>query len=96
MQYQGRAIQFRTAITGYVTNEPELRECKLSIAELDALILVTGWLKYFCSATTQISSTRQLMLSTTHTIFCGLQQHLKDSINALPQPVKGSDTDTAL
>ncbi|KAJ7702124.1 hypothetical protein B0H16DRAFT_1832094, partial [Mycena metata] len=50
----------------------------------EALQMVTGWLKVFRSATTQMSATKQPMLSTTHAIFRGLQRHLKTTIAGLP------------
>ncbi|KAJ6541101.1 hypothetical protein B0H10DRAFT_1855471, partial [Mycena sp. CBHHK59/15] len=77
-------LQFRLAIFNYVAKDSELREHELSPYKWDALMLVTQWLKAFRSATTQMSATEHSMLSTTHTIFRGLQQHLKDAITALP------------
>lgn len=81
----GRALQYRPAIFNYVAKDSDLREHELSSTEWDALTLVTGWLKYFRSATTQMSSTKQPMLSTTHAIFRGLQDHIKGAITALPE-----------
>jgi hypothetical protein len=79
----GCALQFHLAIFNYVAKDSELRAHELSKAEWDALTLVTKWLKYFRSATTQMSTTEQPMLSTTHAIFRGLQQHLKQAITEL-------------
>ncbi|KAJ7080040.1 hypothetical protein C8R44DRAFT_653881, partial [Mycena epipterygia] len=77
-------LQFRAAIFSYVCKDSELREHELTSSEWDALTLVTSWLKAFRSATTQMSATEQPMLSTTHAIFRGLQQHIKEAITELP------------
>ncbi|KAJ7304697.1 hypothetical protein DFH08DRAFT_721492 [Mycena albidolilacea] len=81
----GRALQFREPIFNYVAKDSELREHELNAAEWDALQLVTHWLKMFRSATTQMSATKQPMLSSTHAIFRGLQQRLKAIIAELPE-----------
>ncbi|KAK0467393.1 hypothetical protein IW261DRAFT_1346390 [Armillaria novae-zelandiae] len=52
-----------------------------------AIELVTGWLKAFCVATTDMSTTRRPMLSPTHTIFHGLQSHLCDILCELPDDI---------
>ncbi|KAF7372351.1 Transposase-like protein [Mycena venus] len=80
-----RALQFREPIFNYVAKDSELREHELNAAEWDALQLVTQWLKMFRSATTQMSTTKQPMLSSTHAIFRGLQQRLKAIISELPE-----------
>ena len=49
--------------------------------------MVASWLKVFCSATTQMSSTKTPTLSHVHTIFRGLQDELKDILCALPNLV---------
>ena len=49
-----------------------------------SIALVTQWLKSFWSATTQMSSTKTSMLSTTHAIFCGLQEDIWLSITSHP------------
>ncbi|KAJ6546761.1 hypothetical protein DFH09DRAFT_926901, partial [Mycena vulgaris] len=77
-------LQFRRPIFNYVTKDCDLREHELTSDEWKALEMVTGWLKAFRSATTQMSATKQPMLSTTHAIFRGLQQHLKAVIKELP------------
>ncbi|KAJ6533326.1 hypothetical protein DFH09DRAFT_932793, partial [Mycena vulgaris] len=62
----------------------ELREHELTVTEWEALHMVSQWLKVFRSATTQMSATKQPMLSSTHAIFRGLQQHLKTTLTELP------------
>ncbi len=75
---QGHAIDFHDVIDNYVSRIRELRHLELSEADWNAIELVTGWLKMFRSATTQMSTTKVSMLSMTHAIFRGLQDHLKD------------------
>ncbi|KAJ7818569.1 hypothetical protein B0H14DRAFT_2289809, partial [Mycena olivaceomarginata] len=69
----------------------ELHEHELNTDKWHALELVTAWLKFFRSVTTQMPATKQSMLSTTHAIFHGLQQQLKSIISGLP-----ASTDPAL
>jgi hypothetical protein len=49
-----------------------------------------SWLKSFPAATTQISTTKVPMLSTTHAIFHGLQDDIKDILRHLPATVSPS------
>ena len=50
----------------------------------DGIALVAQWLKSFRSATTQMSTTKQPMLSSTHAIYRGLQESLRESLTNLP------------
>ena len=50
----------------------------------EAITLVTHWLKSFRSATTQMSATKHSMLSSTHAIYRGLQESLRQSLQELP------------
>ncbi|KAJ7367671.1 hypothetical protein DFH08DRAFT_908827 [Mycena albidolilacea] len=78
------ALQFCGLIFNYMAKDSELHEHELNTDKWRALELVTAWLKFFCSTMTQMSATKQPMLATTHTIFCGLQQQLKSIISGLP------------
>jgi hypothetical protein len=50
-----------------------------------AIIHVADWLRVFRSATTQMSATqRSSVLSTTHAIFRGLQEHVLNIFQSLP------------
>ncbi|KAE9386878.1 hypothetical protein BT96DRAFT_838527, partial [Gymnopus androsaceus JB14] len=51
----------------------------------DAIAIVADWLLNFRSATSQMSTTSKPMLSSTHSIFRGLQHTLKDKLKALPE-----------
>ena len=65
---------------GYDFQAPWVLQCK----EWESIDLVATWLKNFRSATTQMSATKKPMLSTTHAIFCGLQEDLRNIIRNLP------------
>ena len=62
----------------------DLQAFELSNDDWASIALVTWWLKSFRSATTQMSSTKTSMRSTTHAIFCGLQEDIQLSIMSLP------------
>jgi len=80
----GRALDFRQAINDFVAKTCELRQYELSDDDWQAIELVTRWLKAFRSATTQMSTTKQPMLSSAHAIFRGLQESLQDELAKLP------------
>jgi hypothetical protein len=50
-------------------------------------MLVASWLKSFRAATTEMSTTKSPMLSTTHAIFRGLQDEIKEILRGLPDSV---------
>src|SRR5262245_27860539 len=72
----GRALDHREVIDDFVAKTRELRHLELSAEDWDSVTLVTQWLKTFRSATTQMSSTKHSMLSSTHAIFRGLQESI--------------------
>ncbi len=49
--------------------------------------LICQWLRMFRAATTQMSTTSQPMISTTHAIFRGLQDNLRTILRSLPNTV---------
>ena len=53
-------------------------------AEWELITQVAGWLKAFWFATTQMSTKKQPMLSTTHAIFCGLQDEVCNALHSHP------------
>ena len=77
------------AIENYVARNRELRDLgwELTDSDWDSIIMVTSWLKAFRSATTQMSTTKQTMLSTTHAVFRGLQDQIKENVLNLPDNV---------
>jgi hypothetical protein len=80
----GRAIDHRKIIDDFVGRHRDLRPLDLSDSDWEAIILVTGWLKSFRTATTSMSTTKRPMLSFTHAIFRGLQEDLRTSLKQLP------------
>ena len=80
----GRALDFLTEIDDFIFQNEDLRNLALTEAEWDSITQVAGWLKAFRSATTQMSTTKQPMLSTAHAIFRGLQDEVRDALRSLP------------
>jgi len=82
----GRALQYEAEINNFVTlcTNRDLHDLELSEDKWTSIRLVAGWLERFRDATTQMSATHQPMLSYTHAIFRGLQEHLCESLHNLP------------
>ena len=80
----GRALDYCEVIDTFVARNRDLRDHELSQDNWDGIALVTGWLKSFRSATTQMSATHHPTLSSTHAIFRGLQEQIKDDLANLP------------
>ena len=83
----GRALDYRDTIDSFVSRNKDLHALELSNTDWESLKLVTSWLKSFQSATTEMSTTRVPMLSTTHAIFRGLQDDIKNILRDLPNSV---------
>lgn len=79
-----RALDYQKEIESYVAKSIELRQYELSGNEWEAIMLITHWLRAFRDATTQMSATKHSTFSSTHAIFKGLQDHIKEHIRALP------------
>ena len=80
----GRALDFAKEIDDFVGRHRDLRALELDTADWSAIRLVAGWLKAFRSATTDMSKTKEPMLSTVHAIFRGLQDHVRQALADLP------------
>ena len=80
----GCALDFAKEIDDFVGRHRDLRALELDTADWSAIRLVTGWLKAFRLATTDMSKTKELMLSTVHAIFRGLQDHVHQALADLP------------
>jgi len=80
----GRALDYRKVIDDFVAKTRELRQYELTSDDWNAIELVYHWLKAFRSATTQMSTTKKSMLSSTQAIFRGLQESLQNSLRELP------------
>jgi hypothetical protein len=83
----GRALSFKEDIGSFSVRYKDLHTFELSDEDWEAISIVTEWLHAFREATTQMSCTGKPMLSTTHAVFCGLQEELRKAISALPQNV---------
>jgi hypothetical protein len=80
----GCAVDYQDIIDNFVAKNRNLCVYELSADDWDAITLVTRWLKSFRSATTQMSTTKHSMLSSTHTILRGLQDDVRNSLATLP------------
>jgi hypothetical protein len=80
----GRALDYCEVIDTYVARYYDLHDYELSDNDWEGITLVAGWLKSFHSATTQMSATCHPTLSSTHAIFRGLQEQIKEILTNLP------------
>ncbi|KLO15472.1 hypothetical protein SCHPADRAFT_824680, partial [Schizopora paradoxa] len=80
----GRALRHHDAVDSYMAKDKELRRYELSDPDWEAIKMVTRWLRTFRDATTQMSASRHPTLSTTHAIFRGLQDNVKQMLRDLP------------
>ena len=83
----GRALDYRDTIDSFVSRNKDLHTLELSDTDWESLKLMTSWLKSFRLATTEMSATKVPMLSTTHAIFRGLQDDIKNILCNLPNSV---------
>jgi hypothetical protein len=83
----GRALDYHDTIDSFVSRNKDLHTLELSQADWESIKLVASWLKSFRSATTEMSATKTPMLSTTHAIFRGLQDKIKNILHSLPNSV---------
>ncbi|KAF5328727.1 hypothetical protein D9619_011460 [Psilocybe cf. subviscida] len=79
-----RALDFSKEIDQFVSIHKDLRGLELDEQDWSAITQVSGWLKVFCSATTEMSRTKEPMLSTIHASFRGLQEHVAEALRKLP------------
>jgi hypothetical protein len=86
-QTAGRTLDYRDTIDSFVSRNKELHSLELSDDDWESIKLVALWLKSFRSATVEMSTTKIPMLSTTHAIFRGLQDDIKDIIHHLPDSI---------
>ncbi|KAF8808967.1 hypothetical protein BYT27DRAFT_7038267, partial [Phlegmacium glaucopus] len=80
----GQALDYCNTIDSFVSRNKDLHAFKLSEGDWESIMLVTSWLKSFQSTTTEMSATKIPMLSTTHAIFRGLQDDIKNILCNLP------------
>ncbi|KAK0237407.1 hypothetical protein EDD85DRAFT_770203 [Armillaria nabsnona] len=80
----GRAVDYYDVVDSFVSQNKDLHLYKMSSGDWDAISMVMSWLKIFCAATMEMSMSKKPMLSTMHTIFCGLQDDIKSILVGLP------------
>ncbi|KAF8799536.1 hypothetical protein BYT27DRAFT_7120331, partial [Phlegmacium glaucopus] len=83
----GRALDYHNTIDSFVSRHKDLHAFELSKTDWESIRLMASWLKCFCAATTEMSTTKIPILSTTHTIFRGLQDEIKTILHNLPDSV---------
>jgi len=90
----GHTLQFQKEIDNFVGHNHDLRFLELDEEEWDAIAQVVDWLMAFQSATMQMSTSKTPMLSMTHAIFRGLQEHIReiycDISTSTPPKIKAS------
>jgi hypothetical protein len=80
----GRALDFAKEIDDFVGRNRDLRALELDDKDWRAISQVAAWLKAFRSAMTEMSKTKEPMLSTVLAIFRGLQDHVSLILWELP------------
>jgi hypothetical protein len=80
----GHALDHQEIIDDFVAKMKDLCHLELSTEDWDAIRLITQWLKTFWSTTMQMSLMKCSTLSSTHAIFCGLQESVHGFIWDLP------------
>lgn len=83
----GHALDYCAVVNNFSGIHQDLWAYSLTAEEWQAIDLVATWLKSFRAATTQMSATHNPMLLTTHAVFCGLQEDLRDILQDLPDTV---------
>ena len=90
----GRALEFQKDVDDFVGRNQDLCALELSEGEWGMIVQVTDWLGAFQAATTQMSTSKQSMLSSMLAIFRGLQEHIwkiyGDLPTLTPQRIKDS------
>lgn len=80
-----RALLYKDAITMFVATSPKDAKLQaLDPADWEAIELVEEWLRLFREATTLMSSTSGMTLSTVHATFRELQDHVRDAFASMP------------
>jgi hypothetical protein len=82
----GRALKYKNEISCFLGTELE-PELALTATEWKSIEIITQWLWLFHQATEQMSATKHITLSMTHSIFLSLQDHLCLAISNLPADV---------
>ncbi|KAJ3541549.1 hypothetical protein NMY22_g3845 [Coprinellus aureogranulatus] len=76
-------LNLREAVDSFTAKNREFRLVELSASDWECIETVCKWLDVFQAATREMSATKTPMLSSTITIFHGLQRRLKDALRDL-------------
>ena len=89
LSYIRHVLRYEAEINAFVMlcANKDLCDLELSKDGWSSIRLVASWFEKFCDATTQMSAIHQPMLSHTHAIFCGLQEHLHRSLQNLSSDI---------
>ncbi|SRR6266702_913349 len=82
----GRALKYKNEISRFLATAFH-SELALTATEWTSIEIITQWLWLFRQATEQMSATKHVTLSMTHSIFHSLQDHLCQAISQLPADV---------
>jgi hypothetical protein len=82
----GRALKYKNEISRFLATLFET-ELALDAAEWRSVEIITQWLWMFREATEQMSATKHVTLSMTHSIFHSLQDHLRRALIDMPVEV---------
>ena len=88
----GHVLDYWPTVNSFAHVHRDLYLCQYSLSneEWEVIELVSKWLKSFHAATTQMSATCMPMLSTTHAVFCGLQDDIRTILRDLPDTASPS------
>lgn len=82
---------YRDAIAMFVATAPKDAKLQpLAPSDWEAIELVEEWLRLFREATTLMSTTSGVTLSTVHSTFRELQDHVRDALKSMPVTAPGS------
>ncbi|KAF5335031.1 hypothetical protein D9758_016187 [Tetrapyrgos nigripes] len=77
------AVTYKEAIDSYASQQLDLQDCLLDETDWANITKVTAWLKTFCVATLQMSTTKTPMLSSTLKVLHSLEDDVKEIISSL-------------
>lgn len=81
---------YRDEIRDFVLKTKELHNVELQEPDWQAIELVADWLLYFRQATTQMSATKEMTLSSVHAVFRGLQDEVRRAMASIPKDAPAS------
>lgn len=83
-------LKYRDEIRDFVLKTKELHGVELQQPDWLAIELVADWLLCFRQATTQMSATKEMTLSSVHAVFRGLQDEVRSALESIPKTAPAS------